>query len=136
MSVDTFQDAEEEVAQMREEAALNEREARRAELRQPPVAETAGKPHTIITAPLSDVRVMANMRTGRLEDLHELAVSIRETGLLHPPLVRETGEEAKPYELLAGQRRFAAMELVDEAAEGALQWRFTLIEGISRREAL
>jgi ParB/RepB/Spo0J family partition protein len=136
MSVDQLQDAEEAVAQMREEAARTEREARRAELRQPPVGETAGKPHTIITAPLDDVRVMANMRTGKLEDVHELAVSIRETGLLHPPLVRATGEEAKPYELLAGQRRFAAMELVDEAAESALQWRFTLIEGISRREAL
>ena len=108
MSVDTLQDAEEAVAQMREEAAHKEREARRAELRQPPVAETAGKPHSVITAPLSDVRVMANMRTGRLEELHELAISIRETGLLHPPLVRATDDADQPYELLAGQRRFAA----------------------------
>ena len=121
---------------MREEAARSEREARRAELQRPPVGETAGKPHSVITAPLDDVRVMANMRTGRLEDVHELALSIRETGLLHPPLVRATGDDAKPYELLAGQRRFAAMELVDEAADSALQWRFTLIEGVSRREAL
>jgi ParB/RepB/Spo0J family partition protein len=136
MSVDKLQDAEEAVAQMREEQARSDREARRAELRRPPVAETAGKPHSVITAPLGDVRVMANMRTGRLEDLQELAVSIRETGLLHPPLVRATGEDEKPYELLAGQRRFAAMELLDEAADSALQWRFTLVEGISRREAL
>ena len=49
---------------------------------------------------------MTNMRTGALEDLHELAVSIRETGLLHPPLVRATGEDEQPYELLAGQRRW------------------------------
>ena len=42
---------------------------------------------------------MTNMRTGALEDVHELRVSIRETGSA-PPLVRETGEE-QPYELLA-----------------------------------
>src|SRR4051794_38459191 len=136
MSVDTFQDAEEEVAQLREEAARKEREQRRAELRRPPVAQTADKPHTLISAALADVRVMANMRTGTLEELQELAISIRETGLLHPPLVRETGEADKPYELLAGQRRFAAMQLVDEAADSPQQWRFTLIENISRREAL
>ena len=136
MSVDKLQEAEEQVAQMREEAARAEREALREDLRQAPKAETAGKPHSLISAPLDQVRVMANMRTGPLEELHELAVSIRETGLLHPPLVRATGEEAKPYELLAGQRRFAAMQLVDDAGGSAQQWRFTLIEGISRREAL
>src|SRR4051812_38136694 len=136
MSVDQLQDEEQDVAQMREEAARREREALRADLRLPPVAETAEKPHTLISAPLSDVRVMANMRTGPLEELHELAVSIRETGLLHPPLVRATGEDAKPYELLAGQRRFAAMQLVDEAGDSPQQWRFTLIADISRREAL
>ena len=79
---------------------------------------------------------MANMRTGALEDVQELAISIRETGLLHPPLVRETGEEAQPYELLAGQRRLAAMALVDDAEGEPAEWRFTLVEGISRREAL
>ena len=136
MSVDKLQDAEQDVAQMREEAARREREALRADLRVPPLAETAEKPHTLISAPLAHVRVMANMRTGPLEELHELAVSIRETGLLHPPLVRATGEEAKPYELLAGQRRFAAMQLVDEAGDSPQQWRFTLIADISRREAL
>jgi ParB/RepB/Spo0J family partition protein len=63
-------------------------------------------------------------------------VSIRETGLLHPPLVRETGEDEQPYELLAGQRRFAAMKLLDEAEEAREDWRFTLVDGISTREAL
>ncbi len=101
-----------------------------------PIAQTADKPHTLISAALADVRVMANMRTGPLEELQELAISIRETGLLHPPLVRETGEADTPYELLAGQRRFAAMQLVDEAGDSPQQWRFTLVEGISRREAL
>jgi ParB/RepB/Spo0J family partition protein len=136
MSVDKLQEAEEHVAQMREEAAREEREARGADLRLAPVADTAGKPHRPITAALAEVRTMANMRTGALEDVHELAVSIRETGLLHPPLVRATGEEVQPYELLAGQRRFAAMRLIDEAGDAREDWRFTLVDGISRREAL
>ena len=70
---------------------------------------------------------MVNMRVGALPDLHELAVSIKETGLLHPPLVRATGEEDVPYELLAGRRRFGAMTLLDEAegpreGAGASRW--------------
>jgi ParB/RepB/Spo0J family partition protein len=136
MSVDKLQEAEEHVAQMREEAARAEREAQTADLRQAPIADTAGKAHRAITAPLAHVRAMSNMRTGALEDVHELAVSIRETGVLHPPLVRATGEEEQPYELLAGRRRFAAMRLVDEASAAPDEWRFTLVDGISRREAL
>jgi ParB family transcriptional regulator, chromosome partitioning protein len=136
MSVDKLQEAEEAVAQLAEESARQEREAVTADLRRAPVADTAGKPHRAITAALTDVRTMSNMRTGPLEDVHELAVSIRETGLLHPPLVRETGDAAQPYELLAGQRRFAAMQLVEQAGEAPDEWRFTLVEGISRREAL
>jgi ParB/RepB/Spo0J family partition protein len=133
--VDKLQDAEEQVAQMREEATRAEREARDADLRKAPLADTAAKAHRSITAPLDQVRTMVNMRTGPLPDLHELAVSIKETGLLHPPLVRATGEEDKPYELLAGRRRFGAMLLLD-AAEGAHEWRFTLVDDVSRREAL
>jgi ParB/RepB/Spo0J family partition protein len=133
--VDKLQDAEEEVAQMREEAVRAERDARDADLRKAPLADTAGKDHSSITAPLSRIRTMVNMRTGPLPDLHELAVSIKETGLLHPPLVRATGEDDKPYELLAGRRRFAALQLLD-AAEGEREWRFTLVADISRREAL
>lgn len=137
-SVDKLQEAEEQVAQMREEQARTERDALQEELRRPPLDETASKAHSAITAPLGQVRTMANMRTGPLADIHELAVSIRETGLLHPPLVRATEDEEKPYELLAGQRRFAAMKLLDEAdeAEEPTQWRFTVVDGISTREAL
>ena len=136
MSVDKLQEAEEEVAQMREEEARKAREALGEDLRRPPVADTATKAHRAVTIPLGQVRVMSNMRTGALEDLHELAVSIRETGLLHPPLVRETGEEEIPYELLAGQRRYQAMRLIDQADGDESDWRFTVIDGISRREAL
>ena len=80
---------------------------------------------------------MSNMRTGALEDVHELAVSIRETGLLHPPLVRATDDEAQPYELLAGQRRFAAHAAARPgAARRPTSGASRSIDGISRREAL
>jgi ParB/RepB/Spo0J family partition protein len=133
--VDKLQDAEEEVAQMREEAARSAREEATADLQKAPLSDTATKAHQSVEAPLSQVRTMVNMRVGQLPDLHDLAVSIKETGLLHPPLVRATGEDDVPYELLAGRRRFGAMTLLDEA-EGARDWRFTLIDGISKREAL
>src|SRR4051795_12648621 len=154
MSVDKLQEAEEAVAQMREEEARKAREALGEDLRRAPVADTAAKAHRPITARLDQVRVMTNMRTGAREDLHELAVSIRETGLLHPPLVRETGaaqsppglappplvretgDDETPYELLAGQRRYAALRLLDQADGEESDWRFTVVDGISRREAL
>src|SRR3954452_14480209 len=134
--VDKLQDAEEQVAQMREEAARTAREEATADLQKAPLSDTAAKAHTTVTAPLSQVRTMVNMRVGALPDLHELAVSIKETGLLHPPLVRATGEDDVPYELLAGRRRFAAMSLLDEAEGAREEWRFTLVDGISKREAL
>jgi ParB/RepB/Spo0J family partition protein len=134
--VDQLQNAEEHVAQMREEAARAQREAREAELKKAPLADTAGHAHTVVTAPLSRVKTMVNMRIGPLPEVHELAVSIKETGLLHPPLVRATGDEERPYELLAGRRRFAAMQLIDAADGTRDDWRFTLIDGVSTREAL
>jgi ParB/RepB/Spo0J family partition protein len=134
--VDKLQDAEEQVAQMREEAAKAAREEAAADLRRAPLSDTATKSHTTVTAPLSQVRTMVNMRVGALPDLHELAVSIKETGLLHPPLVRATGEDDVPYELLAGRRRFGAMTLLDEAEGARDDWRFTVVDGISKREAL
>lgn len=134
--VDKLQDAEEQVAQQREEVARAERRAREEDLRRPPIADTAAKAHSAIAAPLAHVRTMVNMRVGPLPDVQELAVSIRETGLLHPPLVRATGDDAVPYELLAGRRRFSAMALLDAAGEVRGDWRFTLVEGVSTREAL
>src|SRR3954471_15348256 len=136
MSVDKLQEAAEAVAQMREQEARKAREALGEDLRRAPVADTAAKAHRPITARLAQVRVMSNMRTGALGDLHELAVSIRETGVLPPPLARETGEEETPYELLAGQRRYAALRLLDQADGEESDWRFTVVDGISRREAL
>jgi hypothetical protein len=113
--VDQLQNAEEHVAQQREDAARAERRAAEEDLRREPLATTAAKAHAVVQAPLAQVRTMVNMRVGRLPDVHDLAVSIKETGLLHPPLVRATDDPDKPYELLAGRRRFAAMQLLDAA---------------------
>lgn len=134
--VDQLQNAEEAVEQTRQEADRQEREERAGELRRPPLADTAEKAHHVVQAPLTQVRTMVNMRVGALPDLHELALSIKETGLLHPPLVRATGDEGQPYELLAGRRRFSAMALLDDAEGAREDWRFMLVDGVSRREAL
>lgn len=47
------------------------------------------------------------------EDLAELVISIREVGILHPPLVRiiKRGEDGKKYEIISGERRFRAAQL-------------------------
>lgn len=43
-------------------------------------------------------------------ELEELAESIKEVGLIHPPLVRPTEEEGV-YELISGERRYRASQL-------------------------
>lgn len=134
--VDQLQNAEEHVAQMREEEERAEREVREEELRRAPIADTATKRRTAVSAPLTQIRTMVNMRVGPLPELDELAISIKETGLLHAPLVRATEEDEQPYELLAGRRRFAAMGLIDQVDGAREDWPFTLIDGVSRREAL
>jgi hypothetical protein len=103
--VDKLQDAEEQVAQMREEAAQAERETRAEDLRRPPLADTAAHAYTTVTAPLERVRTMANMRVGVLPDLHELAVSIKETGLLHPRAAAGAAAGARRVGAREGWRR-------------------------------
>ena len=134
--VDLLQNTAELMDQRAEEAAAAEREALAAELRKAPLADTAAKARTAVTAKLAQVGTMVNMRVGALPDVQELAVSLIEVGQLNPPNVRETGNEHQPYELVAGRRRFAAMKLVDDAAGEELDWTFTLVKGISKREAL
>ncbi|PTL58551.1 ParB/RepB/Spo0J family partition protein [Paraconexibacter algicola] len=134
--VDQLQEAEQDVAQLQEERDRRERESRTEDLRKAPLTDLADRPHTLVSAALRQVRTMVNMRVGTLPDIHDLAVSIKESGLLHPPLVRATGDDDKPYELLAGRRRFAAMQLLDQAEGAREDWRFTVVTDISRREAL
>jgi ParB/RepB/Spo0J family partition protein len=134
--VDKYQQAQEEAAQRREEAARVQRGRQLAELRSAPVADTAAKPRRIVEATLAQVATMTNMRAGDLPDVHELAISILETGLLSPPLVRITDNARQPYELMAGRRRLAAMGLVDSVSDAPRTWRFDCIDGVSKREAL
>ncbi len=134
--VDQLQEAEQDVAQLQEEKDRAERETRTADLRRTPLTDLADRPHSLVTAPLRQVRTMVNMRVGTLPDIHDLAVSIKESGLLHPPLVRATDDEERPFELLAGRRRFAAMQLLDQAESAREDWRFTVVQDVSRREAL
>lgn len=134
--VDSLQRTEEAVAQLRQEAATARHREVVEDLRRPPLADTARKPQRRITATLAHVRTATNMREGPLPEVYELAVSLIETGLLHPPLVRETGDADLPYELVSGHRRLAAMSLVDEALGDARAWEFDVREGMSRREAL
>lgn len=49
-------------------------------------------------------------REFKIEDLEELAQSIRTVGLLHPPLVRPL-PNSDLYELISGERRFRAAQL-------------------------
>lgn len=49
-------------------------------------------------------------REFKLEDLEELAQSIRTVGILHPPLVRPL-PNSHLYELISGERRFRAAQL-------------------------
>lgn len=134
--VDSLQRTEEAVAQLRQEAAAARHREVVEDLRRPPLADTARKPQRRVTATLDHVRTATNMREGPLPEVYELAVSLIETGLLHPPLVRETGDADQPYELVSGHRRLAAMSLVDEAIGDARAWEFDVREGMSRREAL
>jgi ParB family chromosome partitioning protein len=51
-------------------------------------------------------------REFKLEDLEELAQSIRAVGILHPPLVRPL-PDSNTYELISGERRFRAAQLAE-----------------------
>ena len=68
--------------------------------------------------------------------MHELAVSIRETGLLHPPLVRATGEDESRTSCWPGSAATPRWRSSTTPRATREDWRFTLIDGISRREAL
>lgn len=94
--------------------------------------------------PLDDIR--PNPRQPREvfdeEALAELVFSIREIGLLQPVVVRPTGEDDVPYELVAGERRWRASRLagleripaiVRETADDVLL-RDALLENLHRAQ--
>lgn len=52
-----------------------------------------------------------------LDGIKRLAADIKENGLTHPPTVIRTGNAKKPYQIVAGSRRFAALQLLDKDGE-------------------
>jgi ParB family chromosome partitioning protein len=86
---------------------------------------------------LEDIELSPRNPRRSLDDIDELADSIRAYGLLQPVVVRKKG---KKYELVAGHRRLAALRAIDwsevpavvreESAERA--YVLTLIENLQR----
>lgn len=75
-----------------------------------------------------------------LDDLEELAASIQEVGLIHPPVVRECRDGT--YELIAGERRLRAIKLLGwikiqvlvRRQGDTLSAKGSLIENIQRKD--
>ena len=78
-------------------------------------------------------------REFRVEELEELAASIREHGLLQPIAVRQAGEG---YEIVAGERRFRACQRLGQptvpalvrSADDTQMLELALIENIQRQD--
>lgn len=73
------------------------------------------------TLPLSSITIgksQARMRDTGVEEDDDLVMSIRKIGLISPVVVRHTG--GGEYELIAGQRRFRAHEILNKPTINAL----------------
>lgn len=72
------------------------------------------------------------------EELHELKTSIKEVGLIHPPVVRAMQDGT--YEIVSGERRFRAYSLLGKSSIPVIVKRFddktaavgSLVENIQR----
>jgi ParB family transcriptional regulator, chromosome partitioning protein len=92
---------------------------------------------TVQQIPIEDIELSGSNPRRTLDDIDELAASIRSYGLLQPVVVRKKG---KKYELIAGHRRVAAVQSIDwaevpaivreESAERA--YLLTLVENLQR----
>lgn len=129
--IDKLQQAEEDVAQREEAKRAQERQARENDLATEPIEETASRPRRSAHIALSDIVARDNIRL-ELPDVHELAISIRERGLITPLLLRPDETEGK-FAIVAGHRRYAALqqlhpdgnllvpaEVVDDLDEGEI----------------
>lgn len=136
--VDKLQNAEEQVAQMQDAERRAQKEAAEAELREPPVVGTAEKPRHYEEIPWGQIKTAVNLRlpgTGELPDIQELALSIKNYGLLQPILVRplEAVEGTLYYELVEGNRRLAAFaRLHADDTQAAIP--AIVVEGVSEAE--
>lgn len=76
----------------------------------PPAIVSPAKPNAPKLLPIAKIVAGSNDRTVfKREQLEELAASIREHGLLQPISVRQVGDT---YQIIAGERRFRAMQLI------------------------
>ncbi|WP_051472190.1 ParB/RepB/Spo0J family partition protein [Patulibacter minatonensis] len=121
MSVDDLQKGEEAVAQLHAERAEQERERLAAELAEEPVFDTASKDRVRQVVRVDRIAADRNIRPD-LPEIHELALSIRQRGLLTPPLVRRKPGGDGEFLLVAGHRRHAALV--------ALGWETTPVDEI------
>jgi ParB/RepB/Spo0J family partition protein len=78
--------------------------------KQPEMA-TAARPAALFEIAVADVLIRENVRTD-VGDLEDLAESIRQHGILQPVRVQESYRDQGKYELIYGQRRFRAAQLV------------------------
>ncbi len=147
--VDKLQEADEAAAQRAEAKAERKRERARKELReQPQRPGLATRTRTTRTLSIEQVHPGDNIRTD-LPEVQELALSIREVGLLTPLLVRpwntdsdadgtlpaEADTSADQYRLVAGHRRHAALRaLVEAEVEGFDEVACEVREGLTEAE--
>lgn len=147
--VDKLQAADEAAAQ-RAEQAEHQRQQRRVDaLRAEPLRTTAAKARATRDLGLGQLHAGDNIRLD-LPEIDELARSIREVGLLTPPIVRPwvTGSEADgplpqdaepgvdQFRLVAGHRRLAALRaLVDAGVDGFSCVQCEVREDLSQAEA-
>lgn len=147
--VDDLQAAEEAAAQRAEAKAAKQRERRVNELREAPHRPgLASRSRVTRGIPLAQVHPGENIRTD-LPEIQELALSIREVGLLTPLLVRpwDTNPKAdgelpkgadaslEQYRLVAGHRRHAALTaLVEAEVDGFGEVPCEVREGLSEAE--
>lgn len=147
--VDKLQIAEEAAAQRAEIAAAEVRERAAGELRAEPLRPTALRVRAAVELQLTQVHPGDNVRLD-LPEIHELARSIREVGLLTPLLVRPWDESpeadgalpadaaagVRQYRLVAGHRRHAALvALSDAGVEGFAAVACDVREGLTEAES-
>ena len=75
-------------------------------------ASAGGQPFIVRQIPLEQIRPTDKNKYG-IRDIEELAMAIEAVGLMHNIVVRETGEP-EVYELISGERRFRAFEMLRE----------------------
>ncbi len=107
----------------------------------PSQTEIENAAHTILEVEIGEVAVNPHQprRTFGKEELEELAESIRELGLLQPPVVRWV-EERRRFELVAGERRYRAAYLagmtkipvIVKEADAFFSAQAALVENIQR----